>query len=90
MAEYTEQSSVPQIENKRNQLSKKVWNIENTKLKEIESDGNSKLDYRLTKNIRNGQQFIVVDNKYSPAKRYILGKQGDIFYNLTTGEPWEF
>lgn len=83
MDKYTEQTSQSPIENKREQVSKKVWNIENTKLKEVHSDSNGRIDYRLMKNISNGTNFILVDNKNN--KRFIYGKQNNRIYNLTTG-----
>jgi len=87
MVEYEQQGTVPQIENKRNELSKKIWNIENTKLKEVNSDGKGRIDYRLVKGMDNGTNFIFFDNEHN--KSYVAGKINNRFYNLSTGDEIE-
>lgn len=83
MDKYTEQVTQSPIENKREQVSKKVWNIENTKLKHIETDGNGKIDYRMIMSMGNKTNFVVTDNKEN--KRFMATKINDRIYNLATG-----
>lgn len=83
----TKQSS-PNIEDRTSVISRKVWDIETKETKSIETRLDGKLDRKMITNIKNGENFIAIDNSTNPAKRILLCKLNNKLYNLTTGEEY--